>query len=217
MRRKRISTTWPLNWRRGVIASVSSSMRSAHSPSPCSIAATGSGPSASMSDPLHTCQTRQDSSAKGVSAKAWMAALASTSGRETCAMGIDAFNRIPDGADCHSGRSSLRRLSSERSEESGSHDASIPPLQIHPRIQRRHLVAIAVEHPRRDAIGEQPVAGACDATLGLLAPAWMVDARIDVAVEAVLAGLQPVPCGRRHALGEADLDDRLDALEPVLP
>src|SRR5690606_34407688 len=63
----------------------------------------------------------------------------------------------------------------------------------------------------------QPVAGAGDAPFGLLAPARMVNVRVDVAVEAVLARLQPIPGGRRHALGEADGDDRLDALEAVLP
>src|SRR5690606_35264346 len=95
--------------------------------------------------------------------------------------------------------------------------ASKPFPQIHPRIKRPHLLPVAVEGPGRNPVGEQPVPGAGDAALGLLAPARMVHVRIDVAVEAILLGLQAIPRGRRHALGKADLHDRLGALEAVLP
>src|SRR5437899_1125655 len=54
-------------------------------------------------------------------------------------------------------------------------------------------------------------------TLASLAPAGMIDLRVDVGVEAVLVGRCHVPGGARLATGEADLHDRLDALEAVFP
>ena len=77
--------------------------------------------------------------------------------------------------------------------------------------------AVTIERLRRNAIGEQLARRARDAAFGLLAPARMVDGRIDVGEEPVFLRLQRVPGGFRHLLDELDAHDRLDALEPVLP
>src|SRR5207302_1934120 len=50
-----------------------------------------------------------------------------------------------------------------------------------------------------------------------LTPARMIDRGVDVGVEAVLVGSGHIPRSVGLALGEADLHDRLDALEAVLP
>src|SRR3546814_4585654 len=79
------------------------------------------------------------------------------------------------------------------------------------------LFAVAVVHARGDAICEQLAGLAGDAAFGLLAPARVVDVRVDVAEEAVFRRLQVVPGGFGHLLDELDFHDRLDALEAVLP
>src|SRR5579864_4384752 len=45
----------------------------------------------------------------------------------------------------------------------------------------------------------------------------MIDFRIDVGIEAVLVGVSNIPRAWRLFFHQADLDDRLDALETVLP
>src|SRR5690606_26441758 len=89
--------------------------------------------------------------------------------------------------------------------------------QVHARVQRGDLFGIAVEWQRLQAVAEQCESVAGDAAFGLLAPARMVDRRIDVRIEAVFVRRRRVPRRRRLAFDEFDAHDRLDALEPVLP
>src|SRR5215471_988191 len=89
---------------------------------------------------------------------------------------------------------------------------SVELPEVHAGVHRRDLIAVAVEHQR---LRGREVAR--DALLGRLAPARMIDVRIHVRVEAVLAGIRVVPRRVRHLVDEADADDRLDVLEPVLP
>src|SRR5437899_7247070 len=84
-------------------------------------------------------------------------------------------------------------------------------LQIHPRVERRDLVRVAVEHERLAA------PELADAPLGGLAPARVVDGGVHVGVEAVLLRRRFVPGRLRLLLGETDAHDRLRALEAVLP
>ncbi len=84
-----------------------------------------------------------------------------------------------------------------------------------PGVEARHLLAVAVERQRRPALGQQ--SALADAPFGRLAPARMIDLRVDVGIEAVLAGVLLLPGDRRLLVGEADAHDRLDALEAVLP
>src|SRR2546428_2994412 len=84
-------------------------------------------------------------------------------------------------------------------------------LQIHPRVERRDLVRVAVEHERLAP------AELADAPLGGLAPARVVDGGVHVGVEAVLLRRRLVPGRLRLLLGETDAHDRLRALEAVLP
>ncbi|ABA48737.1 hypothetical protein BURPS1710b_3740 [Burkholderia pseudomallei 1710b] len=88
-------------------------------------------------------------------------------------------------------------------------------LQIHPAIHRRDPIAIAVEHQRLALRREEAVLA--DAPLGRLAPARMVDVRVDVRIEAVFVRRIRVPARRRLPVDEADLHDRFRALEAVLP
>src|SRR5207342_199974 len=94
---------------------------------------------------------------------------------------------------------------------------SEPLPQVHARVQPGDLVCIAIEHARGDAFGEQLALRAGDAAFGLLRPARMVHARIDVTEEAVFRGLRIVPAGEWHGLDESDGDNRLDALEAIFP
>src|SRR5437667_6816102 len=88
---------------------------------------------------------------------------------------------------------------------------SVVFLQVHPVVQARNFVAIAVEG---QGLALEELA---QAPLSRLAPARMVDGRIYVGVEAVLVGVGQAPGGWRLLFRELDLDDRLDALESVLP
>src|SRR4029077_1497725 len=67
--------------------------------------------------------------------------------------------------------------------------------QVHPVVQAGHLVAVAVEHQRLDALAKER---SIQAPFGRLAPAGMIHLRIDVRVEAILMGIRNVPCRRRH-------------------
>src|SRR3546814_4244179 len=58
--------------------------------------------------------------------------------------------------------------------------SSEPLLQVQPRVHRRDLFAVAVVHARGDAVGEQLAGLAGDAAFGLLAPARMVDVRVEI-------------------------------------
>src|ERR1051326_1327969 len=75
----------------------------------------------------------------------------------------------------------------------------IPP-EIHAGVERRDLVAVAVEHLRLVALEEarQPL-------LGRLAPARMVDRRVHVGVEPVLVRRLQLPGVHRLFLDEPDL------------
>src|SRR5574341_2158123 len=54
--------------------------------------------------------------------------------------------------------------------------------QVHPRVQRGHLVGVAIEHQGL------PAEELADSTLGGLAPAGMVHGGVDVGEKAVLLG-----------------------------
>eukprot|EP01136_Pigoraptor_vietnamica_P026027 Opistho-1_new@80615 len=88
--------------------------------------------------------------------------------------------------------------------------------QVHAGVELPHLRFVAVEHLRLAAFGEQ-TALLADAPLGGLTPAWMRDLRVDVGIEAVFLRRGHVPGGARLLVGEADLHQRLAALEAVLP
>src|SRR5262245_11778606 len=84
-------------------------------------------------------------------------------------------------------------------------------IEIHPGVEARDLIGVAVEHERLAP------AGLADPLLGRLAPPRVIVVGIDVRQEAVLLGRVLVPRRTRLLVGERDLDDRLDALEAVLP
>src|SRR6185295_6755743 len=88
-------------------------------------------------------------------------------------------------------------------------------LEVEPGIEACHLLAVAVEHQRWPPLHEQ--SALADTALGGLAPARMVDVGIDVGIKPILARVLQVPGAGRLLLGEADSDDRLDALKAVLP
>src|ERR1051325_8401516 len=83
--------------------------------------------------------------------------------------------------------------------------------QVHALIQRSDLVAVAIKR-KRFALQEFS-----DAPLGRLAAARVIDLGVDVGIEAVIRRSGLHPRGRRLLLAEANLHDRLDALESVLP
>src|SRR5262245_57319871 len=86
--------------------------------------------------------------------------------------------------------------------------------QIHTCVQGRDLIAVTVEHLRRDFRIEQTAA---EASLTRLAPARMIDLRVHVRVEAVFLRIRDIPGRFRLLVDEPDSDNRLDALESVLP
>src|SRR6185369_16490808 len=88
---------------------------------------------------------------------------------------------------------------------------SVVLLQVHPGVERRHLVGIAVERQR------WPAAKLAEAPLVGLAPARMAHRRVDIGVEAVLLGGRLFPRGLRLLADQPYPDDRLGALEAVLP
>src|ERR1700681_1029447 len=101
-------------------------------------------------------------------------------------------------------------LSANRTVRSDSFTSEVP-LQVHARVEAGHLLAVAVEHQR---LAPEELA---DAALGRLAPARVVHRRVDIRIEAVLVGRLVLPGAHRLLLDEADLRDRLDVLESVLP
>src|SRR5690606_526883 len=94
--------------------------------------------------------------------------------------------------------------------------ASVELAQVHAGVELAHLRLVAVEHQRRAALGEQ-AAVLADAPLVGLAPARVRNLRIHVGIKAVLLRRRQVPRGAGHLLDEADLDQRLAALEAVFP
>src|SRR5690606_1672573 len=76
---------------------------------------------------------------------------------------------------------------------------SIVPAQVHPAVQRRDLICVAIEH-QGGSLEE-----IANAPLARLAPARMIDLGIHVGVEAVLARQDAIPGRTRHLAGEADL------------
>src|SRR4051794_3169571 len=89
--------------------------------------------------------------------------------------------------------------------------SSIVLPQVHAGIQRRDLFGVAIEGQR------WPALGFADALLGRLAPARVIDLRVDVGVKAIFVGPVGAPRCLGLAIDQVDLDDRLDPLEPVLP
>src|SRR5690606_20753140 len=101
---------------------------------------------------------------------------------------------------------------------SRSSRSSVVLDQVEPGVEGRHFLGVAVEHQRRLPAGDQRAkTAAAEHALARLAPPRVVDVRIHVRVEPVLVRRGHVPRGLRLALGEVDTDDRLDALEAVLP
>src|SRR6185369_9903037 len=88
---------------------------------------------------------------------------------------------------------------------------SVVLLQVHPGVERRHLLGISVERKCGAA------AKLTDAPLVRLAPARMADGRIDVGVEAVFLRRRLFPGGLGLLADQPDPDDRLGTLEAVLP
>src|SRR2546426_12421020 len=84
-------------------------------------------------------------------------------------------------------------------------------LQVHPRVERRDLVRVAVEHER---IASAQLA---NPPLRRLAPARVAHLGVDVRVEAVLARRGLVPGGLGLVGSEPHAHQRLPALEAVLP
>src|SRR4051812_20244648 len=72
-------------------------------------------------------------------------------------------------------------------------------MEIHPRVEARDLVGVAVEHQRL------PTTRFTDPLLGGLAPPRVIVGRIDVAVEPVLTRCVLVPADRRLILDQRDL------------
>src|SRR5690606_33569050 len=109
-----------------------------------------------------------------------------------------------------------RHRAPRRSPLSTSVAWSVVGSQVHAVIEAGHLVRIAVEHQRRTAGGPEETTLA-DADFARLAPARMVDLRIDVGVEAIFLRLHASPRILRLLFHQRDADDRLDALEAVFP
>src|SRR5690606_33662370 len=89
--------------------------------------------------------------------------------------------------------------------------ASEVPSEVHSRVQGGHLVCVAVEHQGR------PLAEFADAPLPCLAPAWVVDVRIDVGIKTILVRGCPFPGRARLVLDEPQAHDGFCTLEAVLP
>jgi hypothetical protein len=84
-------------------------------------------------------------------------------------------------------------------------------LQIHTRVELGDLVGIAVEQ-QGFAFGPFP-----EAPLACLAPARVRDIGVDVGVKTLLLGSCGLPGAHGLLLDEAHFDNRLDALEAILP
>src|SRR5882757_6354531 len=70
---------------------------------------------------------------------------------------------------------------------------SVVGLEIEARVEARHLLAVTIERKRGPPLGKEPALA--DAPLARLAPARMVDRRVDVGKEPVLAGVLLLPRG----------------------
>src|ERR1700730_5791899 len=101
-------------------------------------------------------------------------------------------------------------LSANRTVRSDSFTSEVP-LQVHACVEAGHLVTVAVEHQR---LTTEELA---NAALGRLAPARGVHRLADVRIEAVRTGCLVLPGAHRLLFDEADLRDRLDVFESVLP
>src|SRR5215510_3170544 len=88
-------------------------------------------------------------------------------------------------------------------------------LEVEPGVEACHLLAVTIEHQRWPPLHEQ--SAFANAAFGGLAPTRVVDGGIDVGIKAVLARILHVPGAGWLLLGEADSNDRLDALEAILP
>src|SRR3989337_1658681 len=87
----------------------------------------------------------------------------------------------------------------------------VESLQVHPRVERRDLVGVAVELQR------VAPAQLADAPLRRLAPARVAHLGVDVRVETVLVRRGLVPGGLGLPGGEPDAFQRLGAIEAVCP
>src|SRR6266849_40890 len=92
-----------------------------------------------------------------------------------------------------------------------SMNPSVELLQVHARIQRRHLVRVSVEHQRlsHEKFAQPPLRG--------LAPARMIHVGIHIRIKSVLIRRIPVPRGRRLGSLQPNLHDGLNALVAILP
>src|SRR5712675_3717450 len=86
--------------------------------------------------------------------------------------------------------------------------------QVEALVQARDLLGVAVEHQGRLARSEE---AAANMPFGGLAPARVVHLGIYVRIEAIFVRRGSRPGVGGLVLGEADLDDRLGALEAVFP
>src|SRR6266403_2617931 len=83
--------------------------------------------------------------------------------------------------------------------------------KVHSRIKAGDFLRVAVKRQSR------PTAVFAYPSLSGLAPAGMIDRRIDVCIKAILARRRHVPRTRRLPLSQSDFDDRLDPFEAVFP
>src|SRR5213592_61419 len=86
--------------------------------------------------------------------------------------------------------------------------------QVQAGVQMRDLFFVTVEHER--GLFARKEAGPDD-SLASLAPAWMIDVRVHIGVEAVLVRCKLIPKGLWLLGHEVDLRQRFGALESVLP
>ena len=86
--------------------------------------------------------------------------------------------------------------------------------KVKPVIKVSHMLAVTVEHQRWLFRCKQSRA---DAPFSSLAPARMIDFRVDVCIEAILVRCHQFPTRFRLFFDKAHLDDALDALEAVFP
>src|SRR5262245_5596551 len=84
---------------------------------------------------------------------------------------------------------------------SNGHSTSIIPSQVHSRVQRLHLIGVAVEHER---LAPEELA---DPPLRCLAPTRMIDGRIDVRIKAVLVRRVLLPAVERLLFDESHSHD----------
>src|SRR5262245_24909530 len=198
MRRNRMSGFQPVSRRSGVIVSVMQMNRRAHSPVSLVTSLRGLG----LRLPVSVAQT---SHAVGPSAAMKMAGLRI----QRMAWLVVTGNFRLSIVDCRFTDPITRSIGNYQDRQSKIRLVVL--LEIHPGVQARDLLAVAVEHQRL------PPEELADAPFGGLGPARMVDRRVDVREKAVFLRDRFLPRVQRLLLDEADPDDRFRALEAILP